>query len=102
MVVHQYTRHIFGARGSPTCANFALRKTVTDNISEYPESASVLNENFYVDDYLDLFENVTHAIENNRDLVSLLGLGGFNLTKFVSIADEFILTMDPEDCETSS
>ena len=26
VVVHQYTRHIFGARDSPTCANFALRK----------------------------------------------------------------------------
>ena len=41
VVVHQYTRHIFGARDSPTCANFALRKTATDNMSTYPEAASV-------------------------------------------------------------
>ena len=41
-----------------------------------------------MNDYLDSFENVTHAIKNSRDLVSLLKLGGFNLTKFVSNADE--------------
>ena len=70
VVVHQYTRHIFGARDSPTCANFALRKTATDIMSTYPEVASSVNEKFYKDDYLDSFENVTHAIKVSRDLVS--------------------------------
>ena len=103
MVVHQYTRHIFGARDSPTCANFALRKTATDNMSTYPEATSVVNEKFYIDDYLDSFENVTHAkCEISRDLVSLLKLGGFNLTKFLSNAGEITSAMNPEDCETSS
>ena len=53
VAVHQYTRHIFGARDSPTCANFVLRKTATDNMSTYPEAASVINEKIYMDDYLD-------------------------------------------------
>ena len=102
MVVHQYNRHIFGARDSPTCASFALRQTETDIMFTYPEAASVVNEKFYMDDYLDSFENVTHAIKISRDLVSLLKLGGFNLTKFVSNADEITSAMNPEDCETSS
>ena len=102
VVVHQYTRHIFGARNSPTCAIFALRKTATDNTSTYPEAGSVVNETFYMDDYLDSFENVTHAIKISRDLVSLLKLGGSSLTKFVSNADEITSAMNPEDCETSS
>ena len=102
VVVHQYTRHIFGARDSPTCAIFALQKTATDNITTYPEAASVVNENFYMDDDLDSFENVTDAIKISRDLVSLLKLGGFNLTKFVSNDDEITSAMNPEDCETSS
>ena len=80
VVVHQYTRHIFGARDSLTFANFALRKIITDNMSTYPEAASVVNEKFYMDDHLEMFENVTHAIKLSRDLVSLLKLGGFNLT----------------------
>ena len=96
MVVHQYTRHIFGARDSPTCANYALQKTATDNMSTHPEVAPVVIEKFYINDYLDSFENVTHAIKISRDLVSLLKLGGFNLTKFVSNADEIISAMNPE------
>ena len=55
-----------------------------------------------MDDYLDSFENVTHAIKTSRNLVSLLKLGGFNLTKFVSNADEITSAMNPEDCETST
>ena len=102
VVVHQYTHHIFGARDSPICANFALRKTATDNMSTYPEAASIVNKKFYMDDYLDLFENVTHAIKISRNLVSLLKLGGFILTKFVSNAVEITSAMNPEDCETSS
>ena len=101
VVVHQYTDHIFGARDSPKCANFALRKTAADNMSTYTEAVSVVNEKFYMDVYLDSFENVTQAIKFSRDLVSLLKLGGLNLTKFVSIADEITSAMNPEDCETS-
>ena len=68
----------------------------------YPEAASVLNEKIYMDDYLDSFENVTHAIKISRNLVSLLKLEIFNLTKFLSKADETLSAMNPEDCETSS
>ena len=46
VVVHQYTRHIFGARDSPTCANFALQKTASDNQAEYPEAASAVVQSF--------------------------------------------------------
>ena len=102
VVVHQYTRHIFGARDSPTCANFALQKTRTYNMSTYPEVASVVYEKFYMDDYLNLFENITHAIKISRDLVSLLKLGGFVLSKFFSNADEITSAMNLDHCETST
>ena len=48
VVVHQHTRHIFGARDSPTCANFALQKTASDNQAEYPEAASAVVQKFYI------------------------------------------------------
>ena len=101
MVVRQYTP-IFGARDSPTCANFALRKTATDIMSTYTEAASVVNEKFYMDCYLDSFENVTHAIKISRALVSLLKLRGFNLIKCVSKADDITSAMNPEDCKILS
>ena len=46
VVVYQCTRHIFGAKDSPTCANYALQRTVRDNVSQYPEETKAVLENF--------------------------------------------------------
>ena len=84
VVVHQYTRHIFGAKNSPTCANYALQRTATDNANQYQESAKAVIENFYMDDYFDSVESPERALIRSKELVHLLHLGGFKLTKFVS------------------
>ena len=84
VVAYQYTRHIFGAKDSPTCANYALQRTARDNAKFYPEAAKAVLENFYMDDYLDSVESLEKAINRSKELVHLLHLGGFKLTKFVS------------------
>ena len=84
VVVYQYTRHIFGAKDSPTCANYALQRTARDKAKFYPEAAKAVLENFYMDDYLDSVEYPEKAISRSKELVQLLHLGGFKLTKFVS------------------
>ena len=83
-VVHQYTRHTFGAKDSPTCSNYALQRTVSDNAKQYPEATKAVLENFYMDDYLDSVESPERALSRSKELVHLLYLGGFKLTKFVS------------------
>ena len=80
LVVHQYTRHIFGARDSPTCAKFSLQKTASDNQADYP----AVIQKFYMDDYLDSFQNKDDALKLGRDLVSLFKLGGYLSRKTVS------------------
>ena len=82
--MYQYTRHIFGAKDSPTCANYALQRTARDNAKFYPEAAKAVLENFYMDDYLDSVEYPEKAIKRSKELVHLLHLGGFKLTKFLS------------------
>ena len=84
VVVHQYTRHIFGAKDSPICANYALQCTASDNAKEYPEATKAFLENFYMDDYLDSVESLEKALTRSKELVHLLHIGGFKLTKFVS------------------
>ena len=37
VVVYQYTRHMFGAKDSPTCANYALQRTARDNAKFTPK-----------------------------------------------------------------
>ena len=82
--MYQYTPHIFGAKDSPTRANYALQRTVRDNISQYPEATKAILENFYMDDYLDSVEPPERAFNRSKEFVHLLHLGGFKLTKYVS------------------
>ena len=84
IVVHQYKRHIFGAKDSPTCANYEFQRTANDNDKEYPEAAKAVLENFYMEDYLDSVESYERALIRSKELVHLLHLGGFKLTKFLS------------------
>ena len=46
VVVYQNTRHIFGAKDSPTCANYALKRTARDNAKFYPEASKAVFEKF--------------------------------------------------------
>ena len=85
-VVYQWTRNRFGAKDLPTCANYALQRMARDNVSQYPEATKAVLENFYLDDYLDSVESPKRSLNRSRELVHLLPLGGFKLTKFVSNA----------------
>ena len=43
--------HVFGGTSSPSCMNYALRKTAADNDVKYgPKVSETLRNNFYVDD----------------------------------------------------
>ena len=84
VAVFQYVRHIFGSKDAPTCANYALRRTATDNASQFPEADQSVINNFYMDDYLESSPTAEEATRKAKDLVNLLSLGGFKLTKFVS------------------
>ena len=84
VVVYQYTRHIFGAKDSPTCANYVLQQTARENVNQFPEATKAVLENFYMDDYLDSVESPERALKRSKELVHLPHLGGFKLTKFVS------------------
>ena len=53
VAVFEFVRHIFGSKDSPTCANYALKGTVTDNQANFPDAARSVHNNFYMDDYLE-------------------------------------------------
>ena len=48
----------------------------------FPDAASAVLEKFYMDDYLDSFEDPAFKI--SQELITLLALGGFKLTKFIN------------------
>jgi hypothetical protein len=48
----QMNVHLFGAISSPSCSNYALRRTADEFEEEGTEAANVLRKNLYVDDCL--------------------------------------------------
>ena len=101
IAVYQYIRHIFGSKDSPTCANYALKRTATDNHTDYPEAAESVHRNFLMDDYLESSSTIAEAAKKAKDLVKLLQRGGFRLTKIVSNVPEIPNDLEPI-CEPSS
>ena len=78
---YEYTRHLFGAKDLPTCANYALQRTATDNEEEFPVASRIVKRNFYMDDFLYSVENFQEAEFLKQNLISLLQKGGFKLSK---------------------
>ena len=85
----------------PTCANYALKRTATDNQIDYPEAAESVHRNFYMDDYLESSPTIEEAAKKAKDLVKLLERGRFRLTKFVSNVPEIPNDLEPT-CKPSS
>ena len=82
---YQMLVHLFGAISSPASANFALRRTATDNKHCFPEAViNTVERNFYMDDCLNSLSSEAAAITHVHDLQALLSRGGFKLTKWTS------------------
>ena len=76
---------IFHKVDSPCCANWALKRTAIGNKPKFSlRVIEAVLEHFYMNDYLDSFPGLEEAIKIIVEVVQLLKLGGFNLTKFIS------------------
>ena len=61
--VYEYTPHVFGAKSSPTCANYALHQVAKDNAEEDENLVKAVQRNFYMDDFLKSVRTPHEAIE---------------------------------------
>ena len=90
--------HVFGARCSPCCAAFALRKTAEDNLTGADEKTLIaVRNNIYVDDLCVSCDNIEEASRLIKQLCDLLKSGGFRLTKFLSNNNEVVSSIPLED-----
>ncbi|XP_014665117.1 PREDICTED: uncharacterized protein LOC106807320 [Priapulus caudatus] len=81
--------HLFGATSSPSCSNFALRKTAQDCKEQFnAEVVDTVLRNFYVDDCLKSLKSVDSAVSLVKDLQALLNCGGFHIAKWISNSRE--------------
>ena len=99
---YQLCVHLIGATSSPSCANYALRQAAKDYAGQFgDEAASVLVNNFYVDDMLKSFIDNPEAVRIIPNVISMTESGGFHLTKFHSNSRE-VLSIIPEGEKSKS
>ena len=74
---YQMRVHLFGGASSPSCANFALKRTAEDNKADFdPETVETVKRNFYVDDCLKSVGSDDNAIRLARQLREFLSRAG--------------------------
>ena len=81
---YEYTRHVFGAKSSPTCVNYGLPQGGRDNKVKFHEASFTKARNFYMEDLVKMVDTPQQAIECYRQLVETLKRSGFTLEKKVS------------------
>ena len=88
---YQMMVHLFGGTSSPSCANFALKRTAEENKSDFDkQNIETVIHNFYFDDCLKSVTSEDAAVRLVNQLRELLARGGFNLTKWVSNSKKVI------------
>ena len=93
--------HIFGAKDSPCCANYAIKGTSRDNYKDFDaatyESAV---KSFYADDLLKSVKTTEMAQSLTKQLLKMMRRG-FRLTKFLSNRKEVLEFLPSTDISGS-
>jgi hypothetical protein len=97
-VEYRMAVHLFGAASSPSCANYALRKTAIDNRQKYDKDVThSVEHNYYVDDYMKSVESDIKASNLAKEMTSLCSEGGFKLNRWNSNRRCVIRSIPEED-----
>lgn len=80
----------FGASCSPTTAQYVKNTHAEGFRREFPRAVDAIQRNFYVDDWLQSCDSVEEASSLMREVVAILGSGGFQLAKWRSSHPEVL------------
>ena len=98
IVDHVMKIHIFGKLDSPYIANWVIKRTASDQSSQYENKIiERIKQNFYMDDYLDCFPSQEKVIETVHKVIKILSTGGFRLTKWLSNSKHILKTLTPAE-----
>ena len=87
--IYEYQHQVLGAKCSPTCASYTRKRVGLDNEEMYPIAAKAIQNNFYMDDFIESVETAEEAIEVFSQLRHLLSQNVFDRRKWISNSDKF-------------
>ena len=88
--VYECERHLFGAKSSPTCVNYALQQVGRDCSNGSGMTAKLINRNFYKDNFVKSLVSEGEAVEVYKNLRKSLAESGFQLTKWICNSEKEI------------
>ena len=94
--IYEYQRHVFQAKSSPICANYALKRVAINNEDEFPISTKTIQNNFYMDDFIKSVETPEEATKVFKQLQPLLSKYRFEQKKWITNSD-VVTSSIPED-----
>ena len=95
--VYEYGRHIFGAKSSPTCVNYALQQVGRDSRDDNGMVAKLINRNFFMDNFVKSVASGAEAVEAYKCLRKSLADRGFQLTKWICNSEKVMEEIPSED-----
>ena len=88
MEVYEYARHVFGAKSSPTYANYALHQVAKDYAKDDKIVVKIVQRIFYMHNFIKSDRSHQEAIEIYQKVRNLFSKCGFNLTKWITSDEE--------------
>ena len=99
--VFRMTVHLFGAKSSPSCANFGLKRIATEYGENFDKSTvDFIQRDFYVDDGLSSQPSDREAINLINQTKQICSLAGLRLHKFLSNSRSVMQSIPAEDRAT--
>ena len=93
--------HLFGKVDSPCCANWALKKSASDQRGNYDDKViGAVEKDFYMDDFLSSQPTKSEAAELAIQMIKLLSTGSFRLTKWISNDRDVIKSLPSSEVST--
>ncbi|XP_037931335.1 uncharacterized protein LOC119666125 [Teleopsis dalmanni] len=91
----------YGTRSAPYLATKCLQALADENMQNYPLGASVLKENFYVDDCLHEADSLRTLLETQSQLNKILTASGFKLRKWCANHPSLLQGIPHDDLEVN-
>ena len=96
LVIFEFNRHLFGNKGSPCVAIFAIREVSKLFEREAPEAKETVHYSSVVDDMVDSRPTVKRAVSLVKDLTFVFPKLGMHIRKFYSNSPDVMAQIPPE------
>ncbi|XP_055633078.1 uncharacterized protein LOC129773493 [Toxorhynchites rutilus septentrionalis] len=79
---------IFGSKCSPCSSQYVKNINAKEYEHKYPRASAAIQQNHYVDDYLDSFDTVVEALQVSKEVKTVHAMAGFEMRTWLSNSEE--------------